>query len=403
MKQRSPWTLALSLSLGAMATIGLARFAYALVLPAMRADLGWSYSAAASLGAANALGYLAGAVLTLRLVSSWGNRRLFAGGLLCTTVALLAAGATRDHTWQLVWRALAGVGASGTFVCGGVLAGALSLTVRGSVRAGLGVTVFFAGGGLGILLSGVVLPLWLEAAGDVAWPRLWTAMGLVVLLATVAGVDAVRHIEEPATNAVQVGWPWRRYRAALVAYLMFGLGYIAYMTFVVAWMFQHGAAPIEVAGIWALLGLATIAAPVVWGARFRASRGGRSMSEALAAVAVGALLPLLSTRLPVLAASAMLVGVSVFMIPASVTLLIRAELPRPAWGRALATMTILFAAGQIAGPLVTGWLADATGSLFTGLAASVVFLLTGSAVALAQRPLPVANAGIPNATIPIAK
>ena len=66
-----------------------------------------------ALGAANALGYLAGALITMRFVQSWGNRRLFAIGLALTAVALLAAGTTRDHTMQALWRALAGLGAAG--------------------------------------------------------------------------------------------------------------------------------------------------------------------------------------------------------------------------------------------------------------------------------------------------
>lgn len=385
MKTRSPWALALALSLGAMAGIGLARFAYALLLPAMRADLGWTYSQAGALSAANAFGYLAGAVLTMRLVHSWGNRRLFAIGLALTTVALFAAGATRDQTLQSVWRALAGLGAAGTFICGGVLAGTLALSVRGEVRSGLGVTVFFAGGGLGILLSGVALPLWLAAAGDAAWPRMWTAMGGLALVATVLGFDAIRFIDEPGRAGERFGWPWRNYLPILVAYSLFGLGYIAYMTFIVAWMRQHGAEPIEVAAVWALLGTATIAAPALWGRRFRASRGGRSMAEALATITAGALVPLFSTHQAALIASAVLVGGSVFMIPSSVTLLVRNELPQAAWGRAMAVLTILFALGQVAGPMLTGWLADVTGSLFAGLVASAAMLFVGAVAASTQR------------------
>ena len=43
--QRSPTSLAtaFALALGAAISLGLARFSYALLLPAMRADLGWSY------------------------------------------------------------------------------------------------------------------------------------------------------------------------------------------------------------------------------------------------------------------------------------------------------------------------------------------------------------------------
>jgi len=36
--------LALALSLGAAVSLGITRFAYALLLPPMRADLGWSYT-----------------------------------------------------------------------------------------------------------------------------------------------------------------------------------------------------------------------------------------------------------------------------------------------------------------------------------------------------------------------
>ena len=77
--------------------------------------------------------------------------------------------------------------------------------------------------------------------------------------------------------------------------------------------------------------------------------------------------------------------VAMFSVPASVNTLIKHTLPKPAWGAAMATYTILFAAGQIAGPIVTGLLADASGSLRPGLALSVLVLLGGAMVAAAQR------------------
>ena len=43
----SPLWTAAALALGAAVSLGLARFSYALLLPPMRADLGWSYLTAA--------------------------------------------------------------------------------------------------------------------------------------------------------------------------------------------------------------------------------------------------------------------------------------------------------------------------------------------------------------------
>ena len=67
----------MALSLGPTVSNSFARFAYALVLPAMRDDLALSFSLAGLLNTSNALGYLIGAILTRLLVQSWGNKLLF--------------------------------------------------------------------------------------------------------------------------------------------------------------------------------------------------------------------------------------------------------------------------------------------------------------------------------------
>ncbi len=59
--------VALGLALGPAVVLGLARFAYALLLPAMRAELHWSLGTAGAMNSANAIGYLAGALATAGL------------------------------------------------------------------------------------------------------------------------------------------------------------------------------------------------------------------------------------------------------------------------------------------------------------------------------------------------
>ena len=54
--------VAAALALGSAVSLGLARFSYALLLPPMRADLGWSYFVAGAMNTVNAAGYLAGAL-----------------------------------------------------------------------------------------------------------------------------------------------------------------------------------------------------------------------------------------------------------------------------------------------------------------------------------------------------
>src|SRR5690606_23864227 len=98
-------------------------------------------------------------------------------------------------------------------------------------------------------------------------------------------------------------------------------------------------------------------------------------------------LPLAMPTLAGLWLSAALVGASVFMVPSAATAFVKTNLPRPAWGSALAVATSLFALGQTIGPVAAGWVSDWSGSLTTGLAASAAILLVGALIALMQKPL----------------
>ncbi|RTZ47648.1 YbfB/YjiJ family MFS transporter [Candidimonas sp. SYP-B2681] len=218
-----PWAL----SGGAAVAVGFARFAYALILPAMKTDLDLNYAQAGWLNTANALGYLIGALLTIFFVSGLGNRRLFISGLWLTTLALVSNGLTHDFYLLTLFRFLAGFGAAGAFICGGVLSGVLG------TRA---IVIFFSGGGFGMLVSGALLPWLFDYGGAAAWPWAWVAIAAVCIPLSLAAASASRGITEPSAAGTSAAWPWRPCVPEFAAYFMFGLGYIAYMTFIVAWL-----------------------------------------------------------------------------------------------------------------------------------------------------------------------
>jgi MFS family permease len=115
--------IAFLLSFGPTVSNSFARFAYALVLPSMRADLALDWSSAGWLNTANAIGYLGGALLARMLVRRSGNRALFAAGMLITAIALTATSLVRDVGALTLARILSGVGGAMVFVCGGALSG----------------------------------------------------------------------------------------------------------------------------------------------------------------------------------------------------------------------------------------------------------------------------------------
>lgn len=375
----TPWAL----SAGAAVSVGFARFGYALILPAMKTDLHLNYAQAGWLNTANSLGYLLGALLTIYFVARLGNRALFTGGIVLTTLSLLANGMTHDFQWLTLFRFLAGLGAAGTFICGGVLSGVLG------TRA---IVIFFSGGGVGMLLTGAVLPWLFSFTGATAWPWAWLAIGAVCVPLSLAAAMAAHTITEPSAPGMSASWPWRHCAAEFASYFFFGLGYIAYMTFMIAWVKHHTADPAQLATttsiMWIILGAMTLVAPVLWQRLFNGRRDGKPMGFALLILALGAALPLLVPTLGGIWLSAMMVGGSVFMVPSAVTGFVKSNLRQAAWGNAMAVATSLFAIGQAIGPVASGWISDLTGSLSSGLAASAGMLFLAALLALCQKSLP---------------
>src|SRR5215813_8458808 len=376
------WVIA-ALSLGPAVSNSFARFAYALLLPAMRTDLGLSYSQAGGLNTANALGYLAGALIAARYVSRVGNRHLFYAGMVATVLAIIGSGLTGDFIAQLCLRAVAGVGGAMVFICGAVLASNV-FSDRPQLSSSA-IALYFAGAGAGIALSGMGRPWLLQIAGDDAWRIGWLAIGAVSALFGALSIWAARKIKDPSSGSRRSAWPTGQFRVALGSYFLVGVGYIAYMTFVVAWMRSHGASALDVALTWGTLGIATMLAPIGW--RVPRSRWypAKTLAAAGVVLSVGAAIPLFSTSLPAMILSAFLFGAAMFTAPTAVTDLVKTSLPKTAWGPAIAVFTVVFAVGQAIGPFLSGWLADRTHSLYAGLAGSVIILMTASAVAMYQR------------------
>ena len=114
--------LALALSLGAAISLGITRFAYALLLPPMREDLHWSYTLAGAMNTVNAVGYLLGALLTPALLRRWGPSLLLVWGAALASVFMGLSGFFTEAGPLLLQRMLAGAASAFVLVSGSLLA-----------------------------------------------------------------------------------------------------------------------------------------------------------------------------------------------------------------------------------------------------------------------------------------
>lgn len=391
--------LALALSLGAAVSLGITRFAYGLLLPAMRADLGWTYTLAGAMNTVNAVGYLFGALATPRLMSRFGPAPVLLWGALLASVFMGLSGFVTDAAPLLVQRLLAGVASAFVFISGGLLAARLAALQPG--RAGLLIGLYYGGTGLGIVVSALLVPVVLEAARGVehGWAWAWWALAGVCLAATAGLRRPSRMLHKEEQTSTHRSWgsagltgksafEWRPLGFALAGYALFGVGYIGYMTFVIALLREQGASAVAVTLFYALLGMAVLLSSRIWAGLLDRARGGQALATLNALLGLATILPALTSAWPVVLASGLLFGAVFLSVVASTTALVRHNLPQAHWPAGISAFTVVFAGGQIVGPTIVGWIADGPGGLARGLVFSAVALGLGAILASRQKPLP---------------
>jgi predicted MFS family arabinose efflux permease len=389
---RHPWALALALSLAAAVSLGITRFAYGLLLPAMRADLDWTYTLAGAMNTANALGYFLGALMTPWLLKSMGATTVLWGGAGLASIFMALSGFFTGTEPLLAQRLLAGVASAFVFIAGGLLAAGLG--AREPTRSGFLIGVYYGGTGLGIAVSAVLVPWVLEWAAnrEHGWRWAWWALAGACLLASAVLLWPARVMAQIApaqahSGAQSAHFRWRQFAYALAGYTFFGMGYIGYMTFVVALLRERGSSALAVTIFYGLLGLAVIASARIWAGLLDRHKNGHALATLNALLGVATILPALTQSWPVVLASGLLFGGVFLSVVASTTALVRHNLPQTAWAAGISAFTTVFAAGQIIGPTIVGWIADGPGGLARGLVYSALALWAGAALAWRQKAL----------------
>jgi MFS family permease len=282
--------------------IGIARFGYAPLVPALVAAHWFTAAAAFWLGAMNFLGYLLGA-LAMR---SWRHpihtRPLVVTLMALTAICLLASACNFGVIYAGIWRLVSGItGGMLMVLMGAAVVGRAPVNKRGEVG---GIT--FAGMGVGITVSGLLLPHLLRFG----LPATWILLGLLSLVLT--GIVAAMMPSATLTPAAPE--PGTRTLTKPVIFLFIGyalcaLGFVPHVLFLssfVAIGFGRGVA--AGANVAAILGVAAALGPPILGRI--ADRFGflSTLATSYFVMAVAVALPLLSGNPLVLAVSAIGVG-----------------------------------------------------------------------------------------------
>lgn len=399
-----PVILAMGLSIGTVIGTSLVRFSYALFVPAMRDDLGWSYLLLGAMNTAHAAGYLLGAVslsTVIRRFSSWGS--FVAGGILSSLFLGMCALVT-DASLIGLLRFLSGFTSASVFAGGTVLVA--QLAALHPKRSGLLLGIYYAGGGLGMVICAGLVP-WTLYLGELAqWPHPWQfgwlAVGVAGLLLTLLMWQPARAVPAaPGCSSASDTTAPARYSYILSGYFCFGMGYIGYMTFVISLLRELHWPAWQTGLFYAVMGLCGMFSVQLWSGALDRFKAGQCLALVNSLLAVACVIPAgiaLSGNdfdgLDIVAvfASGMLFGACFATAVASTTAFIKHNLPASQWVSVITVFTSVFALGQVFGPSFTGWISDHAGGLPGGLLFSALVLFSGAMLAWRQNSLTDAGA-----------
>ncbi|MDR5754408.1 MULTISPECIES: YbfB/YjiJ family MFS transporter [unclassified Caballeronia] len=384
--------LAVCLSLGSAIALGLTRFSYALLLPSMKADLGWTFAQAGAMNTANALGYLLGALVFPLCSRRWTAGMSFIAGCIVTAIVMAISGVLADTGALLAQRVATGISSAFIFIGGGVLAARLASSHPRD--AGLVLGLYYGGAGWGIVVSALLVPSSIRS-GTHGWQLAWFALALACAVLSVFAAGAARRIEagEPtqpggqgAAQTLADAPRWPSFARMLAGYFFFGVGYIGYMTFIIAMLRNGGMSASAVTAFYVLLGLATVVSARLWSRLLDRMRGGQALATLNGLLALATIMPVVFGSTVVAFLSGILFGATFLSAVASTTAFVRHNLPAARWAQGISAFTIVFAFGQIVGPMVIGLISDGAG-LARGLVYSAALLAVGAGFAATQRAL----------------
>lgn len=396
------WVIVLGGALTFFSCLGLARFAFGMILPSMGKGLGLGYDQMGYLGTGNFAGYLCAVALAPRIMAALGARRTISGALALIGFSLIAISQSRSFPAVLGLYSLTGAGSGFATIPAVVLVGQwVSQSLRGRANGFLSV-----GSGAGIVFSGLLIPAINRSFGPSGWRIDWLVLGTISLGTACLAAAVLRN--SPSSMGLEPLGAARRVEGSPgvlpveayevldpvgvivrlgILYMLFGATYMIYGTFVVTSMVQeYGLLETAAGRFWAWVGLLTmISAPLCGGLSDRIGRRwGIALFFVLQATAYG----LVGGRfgVPALYVSVALYGATMSGIPAVMGASVMDYLGPLGAASGFSAITFFFGAGQTAGPALAGMAARASNSFSLSFLMAAALAAGGAVLAILLWP-----------------
>jgi len=345
------------------ACLGLGRFAFGMILPNMKIDLDMSITQSGFVGTSNFIGYLSGLLFAGTFYAKFGAAKLITRSLLTQGIFMIAMAFSSNYLLASFFYFFSGFfGALANMSAMAYITQIVPKEIRGKAVGFLAM-----GNGFAIVLSGYIVPFMDNFHIIESWRATWIIFAILTMFIALFISPALKH-ENPHINKIQSRKESyfailkdKRFIQIGGLYFCFGITYVVYVTFfVLASMDKWSLSSNLSATFWILLGFLSMFSGIIFGVL--ADKIGRIKTlslifliQSISNIIIA--LPLPQTYLWI---SASLFGLSVWAIPLLMAVLTAETFGIEKTASVFSKMTIVFAIGQIIGPIGAGYLTDLT-------------------------------------------
>ncbi len=345
------------------ASLGLGRFVFGMVLPDLKSDLGLTVTESGFLSTGNFVGYLAGLLFSGVFYSKIGALRLIFFSLIGQSLSMFLMLLFDSYPIIIFFYLVCGFfGALSTIAIMSHITQSVGKDIRGKAAG-----ILYMGSGSAIVLSGYLVPFVDRFYGDCSWRAVWGIFALITALVSLVVKFSLQEDLPLSTQIVQKSSIRRligdkRFLLIGGLYFCFGITYVVFVTFfVLASMQKWGISSYLSADFWIVLGFLSIFSGPIFGILSDKIGRFKTLSIVFFIQSIANLIMALSLPQFSLWFSAFFFGISVWATPSIMAVVTAETFGIEKTASIFSKITLVFAIGQIIGPIGAGYAADLAG------------------------------------------
>lgn len=394
-ENKQVWLYAFASVMVTISTLGFGRMSYGILMPFMMDSLVLTYGQAGVLATTISVGYLGMVLFAGILAAKYGSKRLVVFGTLFVASGLFFLSTVQSFAVALIGMIILGVGTAFAYTP------LVNIVVGWFPRKrGMMIGFLVSGLGLGTLISSLLIPLFTSLFDENGWRYLWIAYGV---LSIVSAVVALLILKDPPvallkkdgkeTSFLRDVYLNKKIMLVAIIYGLIGFAYLIPQSFLFSFIMESNLTAFEAGKIMALGGLMSIFSGPLWGSVSDKIGRKKSLLITLSIGAVAMLIPILFPVFIGFVLSQFFWGITVVGMLSLIQALSTEQIHPSFAPIALGYVTVYFAAGQLLGPGLGGWMIDYIGGIPAALMLCVGLLVV--AFLMATR-LQKENMGEPN-------